>query len=62
MNQITLRNWYAKRAGGRITLTGYKDDGTFLKVPGIDAIEGVLGCVRAVHKDGTTYNLDPRSL
>jgi hypothetical protein len=62
MEQITLRNWHAKRAGGRITLTGYKMDGTYLKVPGIDAIEGVLDCVRAVHADGRVFVLIPESL
>lgn len=57
MEQITLHRWHAKRAGGRITLTGYLNDGTYQKITGIDAIEGVLSLVRAVHKDGTVYNL-----
>lgn len=60
MDQITLHRWHAKRAGGRITLTGYLADGTFQKVVGIDAIEGVLSLVRAVHKSGQVYNLVAR--
>lgn len=62
MDQIVLKNWHAKHAGGRITLEGYRADGTYLKVPGIDAIEGVHDYVRAVHKDGAVYVLDPTSL
>lgn len=35
----TLKNWTAKRAGGRITITGETADGKPRKVVGVDTIE-----------------------
>lgn len=34
----TLRNWRAKRAGGRITVYGEDDSGASTKVPNVDVI------------------------
>lgn len=58
---ITLRNWTAKRAGGRITLAGYNVDADlnpFVKVVGIDIITGNSASgITATHKSGVTYKL-----
>lgn len=54
---IVLKNWTAKRAGGRITLTGVAHDGLTLKVVGVDTITGSARGIIATHKSGQNYQL-----
>lgn len=56
---MTLTNWTAKRAGGRITVTGVDGEGQPKKITGIDQIEaGKEGAPPiATDKDGTKYYL-----
>jgi hypothetical protein len=57
----TLKEWRAKRAGGRITVYG-KDatTGAETKIVSVDSIQPskVTGCI-AVDKDGTVHQLLP---
>lgn len=55
----SITNWKAKRAGGRITITGVTTDGQPIKVTGVDMIEcGKAGEVpTATDKDGVKYYL-----
>jgi hypothetical protein len=62
----TIIDWNAKRAGGRITLTGIdRSNGEPIKVTGVDRIygpktEATFGDARmilALGKDGKTYQL-----
>ena len=63
MHSKTLRNWRAKRAGGRITI--YGDEGTGAasrntKIVGVDTITpGAVheGVCYALDKDGVTHTL-----
>lgn len=52
----TLKNWSARRSGGRITINGSRHGGT-LKVPNVDTIVCRDGKVIATDKDGATYQL-----
>lgn len=57
----TLRNWRARRAGGRITVYGEDDSGASSKVVGVDVIEprntaGRVG-VFAITKDNILHEL-----
>lgn len=57
----TLRNWTAKRAGGRITVYGFTDDEEHrgVKVVGVDCITGNSDrkyCI-ATTKDGEEIRL-----
>lgn len=53
----TLRNWRAKRAGGRITVYGLNDRDEPQKVVGVDVIEAVGDKVMAKDKNGNSYRL-----
>jgi hypothetical protein len=57
----TLRNWTAKRAGGRITVYGEDDSGASTKVVGVDRIEVLhfadRSSVIATDKDGQRHEL-----
>lgn len=57
----TLRNWTAKRAGGRITVYGYEDRGDprpyEVRVPHVDTIKPHDGRVVATNKDGEAFEL-----
>lgn len=58
----TLRNWNAKRAGGRITAYGTDiDTNERAKITNIDSIEPPLAasehCVIATDKDGVKHKL-----
>lgn len=59
---MRLKNWTAKRAGGRITVYGV-DPATNkdVKIVGVDMIEAaaVLPFVIATDKDGTRHELIP---
>lgn len=59
MHNEKIFDWIAKRAGGRITITGSKADGTAIKVVGVDKIEGATmsGDPIATDKDGVKYKL-----
>lgn len=57
-----LKDWKARRAGGRITINGRKalQDGSAgdpIKLVGVDAIEPRDGKVIAIDKDGTEHEL-----
>lgn len=57
----TLRNWTAKRAGGRITVYGQDEHGAATKVVGVDSITstgvGSRAYCFAVAKDGEQVKL-----
>lgn len=54
----TLKNWRAKRAGGRITVYGQDaTSGADRKVVGVDVIEPRNGLVVATDKNGDEYVL-----
>lgn len=56
----TLKNWKARRAGGRITVTGDETDGTAGKIVGVDYIEpreAEGGRIVAVDKNGVEHEL-----
>lgn len=58
----TLKNWKAKRAGGRITVYGLDHEtGKEIKLVGVDRIEPSnrpeAMCVLAYDKDGSTHTL-----
>lgn len=57
----TLRNWTAKRAGGRITVYGEDDSGVSTKIVGVDRIEprdmGGRIAVIATDKNNTIHEL-----
>lgn len=48
----TLKNWTAKRAGGRITIYGKDEAGAETKVVGVDSITADSRGVIALVKDG----------
>lgn len=56
-----IRNWTAKRAGGRITINGMDEGGAPLKVVGVDYIkpDGPVQApyIVAVDKDGNRWRL-----
>lgn len=53
-----LKNWSAKRAGGRITLTGVDETGAPRKIVGIDTISSLNGKAPvATHRSGDIYIL-----
>lgn len=56
MSNATLRNWKAKRAGGKITITGVNQDDRPEKVVGVDTIEAGNPPV-ATDKSGKRYLL-----
>lgn len=56
-----LKNWTARRAGGRITITGQDaETGAEVKVTNVDTIDGPPepgDATIATDKDGERYNL-----
>lgn len=52
-----LKNWKARRAGGRITVVGSEIDGSPGKIVGVDVIEPRGGKIIATDKDGTDHEL-----
>lgn len=53
----TLKNWTAKRAGGRITVYGFDESGKGVKVVGVDCIVGNSGHCIATDKTGENVKL-----
>lgn len=55
----TLKEWKAKRAGGRITVYGKNvDTGADEKIVGVDVIQpGALMCAVATDKNGVDHRL-----
>jgi len=53
----TLHNWTAKRAGGRITITGRTVAGAVIKIVGVDMIAAASPYPVATDKDGRRYHL-----
>lgn len=54
----TLKNWKAKRAGGRITIYGTNASTGFkTKIVGVDAIEPINGKILATDKHGEQFEL-----
>ena len=55
-----LKNWKARRSGGRITITGVDETGESKSIANIDAIEvnPSTGSVFAFHRDGHVVQLD----
>jgi hypothetical protein len=55
-----LKNWTAKRAGGRITIDGVDaETGKPVKVAGVDTIDPSSTNPIAAHKDGEHFELLP---
>lgn len=54
---VTLSNWKAKRAGGRITVYGVDENGRSTKIPNVDVIEPACGHAVATDKNGETHRL-----
>lgn len=55
---MELYNWKARRAGGRITITGKTKLGQTDKIVGVDYIEPMTNtCCRAVDKDHVEHRL-----
>jgi hypothetical protein len=52
-----LKNWRAKRAGGRITIYAKTEGGVDRRVPSVDVIEATSEGIIATDKDGTKYAL-----
>jgi len=59
MQKMKITDWRAKRAGGRITITGKTVKGEDIKIVGVDVIESrkVVVAPLATAKDGRTYEL-----
>lgn len=55
---MTLTNWKARRAGGRITVTGTDENGKAAKIVGVDVIEPAVGFALATDKHGATHRLE----
>lgn len=53
----TLKNWRARRAGGRITVVGTEADERPGKIVGVDVIEPRGGRIIATDKHGTEHEL-----
>lgn len=56
----TIKNWQARRAGGRITIYGKNEQGGEMKIVGVDQIKGpgpAGGLPIATDKNGTDYAL-----
>lgn len=53
-----ISDWWARRAGGRITIHGVDDGGAPIKIVGVDKIESVKGGRPiATDKNGDRYEL-----
>lgn len=55
---MKLKNWKARRAGGRITITGFDEAGNPAKVVGVDVIEPRGRLIVAVDKDRGEHILE----
>lgn len=54
----TLKNWRARRAGGRITVYGeHHETGQLEKITNVDTIEPWFGACRATDKAGVEHRL-----
>jgi len=54
---MRLTGWKARRAGGRITVTGKDEEGESAKIVGVDYIEPRGRMIVAVDKDGEEHIL-----
>lgn len=57
---MKLIDWTARRAGGRITVTGTDETGKAAKIVGVDSIEPHYGgrqCVQAKDLNGEVHEL-----
>lgn len=52
-----LTNWKARRAGGRITVTGTDADGKDAKIVGVDVIQPRDGKIVAIDKNSEEHTL-----
>lgn len=52
-----VTGWNAKRAGARITITGFDEDGRAMKVVGVDRIEAGTPHPIATDRDGDRWAL-----
>lgn len=59
-----LKNWSARRSGGRITINGTDETGRPVKIPNVDTIQLIKGGLRAeasivaVDKTGKHFELE----
>ncbi|WP_309628772.1 hypothetical protein [Brevundimonas sp.] len=53
----TLKNWSARRSGGRITINGLDETGHPEKVPNVDTIVIDAGEIIATDKNGEKWRL-----
>lgn len=53
----TLKNWKARRAGGRITIVGTDDTDHPSKIVGVDVIEPRDGKIIAIDRNGEEFEL-----
>ena len=54
---MKIRNWKARRAGGRITINGFGEGGNPVKIVGVDVIEPRGSSIVAVDKDRVEHIL-----
>lgn len=57
---MKLTDWTARRAGGRITVTGTGENGQPAKIVGVDTIEPHFGgrpCVQAKDRNNVVHEL-----
>lgn len=54
---MNLKDWKARRAGGRITVTGTDENGNDAKITNVEFVEPVRNHCRAVDKDGNEHHL-----
>lgn len=54
---MRLFDWKARRAGGRITISGKDSGGASAKIVGVEAITSRSGRVFATDKDGEEHDL-----
>jgi hypothetical protein len=56
-NMACVTNWNARRAGGRITITGKDVNGEEIKVVGVDVIKPEGDKIVATARDGRKWEL-----
>jgi hypothetical protein len=54
---MRMFSWKARRAGGRITITGKDSGGETAKIVGVDRIEPINGRIMATDKLGDQHEL-----
>jgi hypothetical protein len=58
MHSVKLKDWRAKRAGGRITVYGIDSrTGKDTKIVAVDEIKPIEGRIFAIDKNGTHHTL-----